>query len=133
MPTPFKQAVEPAGAAPALGPYQHAIRSGDLLFCSGQIPIDPATPDAPFPPEIDLQTERVLMNVRRILSDQGLDFSHVLKSTVFLTDLTHFSAMNGVYARYFTPPYPARSTIQVAALPGGASVEIEIVARYPNT
>lgn len=132
MANPFKQAVNPPGAAPAIGPYQHAIRSGDLLFCSGQIPIDPEHPEGPFPDEIDLQTDRVLQNVRRILADQGLDFSHVLKTTVFMTDLGNFAAMNGVYARYFEPPYPARSTIQVAALPRGAAVEIEVIARFPG-
>jgi len=125
MPNPFKEPVNPAGAAPALGPYQHAIRSG-------QIPISPSTPDAPPPPDIESQTDIVLSNIRRILADQGLGFEHVIKTTVFMTDLGQFSAMNGVYARYFNPPYPARSTIQVAGLPRSSNVEIEVVARYPE-
>jgi 2-iminobutanoate/2-iminopropanoate deaminase len=132
MPNPFKEPVNPAGAAPALGPYQHAIRSGDFLYCSGQIPISPSTPDAPPPPDIESQTDIVLSNIRRILADQGLGFEHVIKTTVFMTDLGQFSAMNGVYARYFNPPYPARSTIQVAGLPRSSNVEIEVVARYPE-
>jgi len=128
---PAKEAPPIPGAPPALGPYSHAIRSGDLLFCSGQVPIDPAHPGGPCPPGIVAQTERVLENIRLILASQKLDFSHVLKSTVFMTNLAEFQGMNEVYARHFPAPYPARSTIQVSALPRGASVEIEVVARFP--
>lgn len=123
-----KQIVKPEGAAPAVGPYNHAVRVGDLLFCSGQIPIDPADPKAPFPDDVTAQTERVLKNVELILKDQGFDFSKVVKTTVFLTDLANFAAMNEVYAKYFTDEHPARSTIQVAGLPLGAKVEIEVIA-----
>jgi 2-iminobutanoate/2-iminopropanoate deaminase len=125
-----KTIVKPAQAAPAMGPYNHGVRCGDLLFCAGQIPIDPAQPGAPLPLEIKAQTERVLENVKLILSDQGLTMSNVVKSTVYLTDLGEFGAMNEVYGTCFQDAFPARSTVQVAALPRGARVEIEVVAHY---
>ncbi len=127
---PQKQIIKPEGSAPAVGPYNHAVRVGDMLFCSGQIPIDPADPKAAFPADVTAQTERVLKNVGLILKDQGLDYTNVIKSTVFLTDLGEFADMNAVYQKYFTADFPARSTIQVAALPLGAKVEIEIIAAY---
>jgi 2-iminobutanoate/2-iminopropanoate deaminase len=125
-----KHVIRPAPAAPPVGPYSHGVRVGDLLFCSGQIPIDPAAPDAPVAGDVRAQTERVLRNLKLILDDQGLGFEHVVKSTVFLTDLAGFAAMNEVYGRYFVADFPARSTVQVAALPRGAKVEIEIIAHY---
>ncbi len=128
---PIKEAPSIPGAAPALGPYSHAIRSGDFLFCSGQVPIDPAHPGGPCPAGIVAQTERVLENIRLILSSQGLGFADVIKSTVFMTNLAEFTGMNEVYARHFPAPFPARSTVQVSALPRGAAVEIEVVARVP--
>jgi len=126
----IKTVIKPAKAAPAQGPYNHGVRAGDLLFCAGQIPIDPAQPPGPLPNGITAQTERVLENVKLILEDQRLSFAHVVKSTVFLTNLGDFAAMNEVYAKYFTADFPARSTVQVAALPRGASVEIEVIAHY---
>ena len=126
---PKKIVIKPAKSAPAAGPYNHAVRFGDLLFCAGQIPLDPATGNL-VTGDIKAQTERALQNVKAILDDQGLTFANVVKSTVFMTNLEDFPAMNGVYARYFTPDFPARSTIQVAALPKGASVEIEVIAHY---
>lgn len=124
-----KQIIKPAKAAAAVGPYNHAVRVGDLLFCSGQIPLDPATGNLVVG-DIKAQTERVLENVKTLLEDQKLGFGNVVKSTVFLTNMADFAAMNEVYARYFTGDFPARSTIQVAALPKGAIVEIEVVAHY---
>lgn len=124
----MKEAVNPAGAVPPLGPYSHAIRSGSLLFCSGQVPIDPANPGGPVVGDIKAQTRRVLDNVKLILQSQQLDFRHVVKSTVFMTNLAEFQGMNEVYAEYFPAPFPARSTVQVAALPRASSVEIEVVA-----
>ncbi|MCU0772009.1 MAG: RidA family protein [Verrucomicrobia bacterium] len=121
-----KTILKPAGSPTAVGPYSHAVRTGDLIFCAGQIPIDPATGDL-VGTEIRAQTERVLKNVKAILDDQGLTFADVVKSTVFLIDLADFAGMNEVYARYFTGDFPARSTLQVAALPKGARVEIEVV------
>ncbi|HAV61135.1 MAG TPA: reactive intermediate/imine deaminase [Verrucomicrobiales bacterium] len=125
-----KQVVKPAKAAPALGPYNHAIRIGDLLFCAGQIPIDPADPAGPLPAGITAQATRVLENIKIILEDQGLGFANVVKSTVFMASLGDFAAMNEVYGRYFTDHFPARSTVQVAALPKGALVEIEVIAHF---
>ena len=104
--------IKPAHAAPALGPYNHGVRVGDLLFCAGQIPIDPAHPGGPLPVDMRAQTERVLENIKLILTDQGLTFAHVVKSTVFLTNLADFATMNEVYARYLTVDFPARSTVQ---------------------
>ncbi|HCL92811.1 MAG TPA: RidA family protein [Verrucomicrobiota bacterium] len=124
-----KTIIKPARSAPAAGPYNHAVRVGDLLFCAGQIPIDPATGEL-VGGGIQAQTERVLQNIKAILDDQKLTFAQVVKSTVFLTNLADFAGMNEVYARFFTADFPARSTIQVAALPKGASVEIEVVAHY---
>ena len=125
-----KLIIKPAKSAPALGPYNHGVRVGDFLYCAGQIPIDPAHPNGPLPAGIEAQTERVLENIKLILEDQKLAFANVVKSTVFMTNLADFAAMNGVYGKYFTADFPARSTVQVAALPRGAQVEIEVVAHY---
>jgi 2-iminobutanoate/2-iminopropanoate deaminase len=124
-----KIVIKPAKAAPALGPYNHAVRTGDLLFCAGQIPLDPANGNL-VAGDIKAQTERVLENVRIILEDQKLTFSNIVKTTVFLTNLADFGAMNEVYAKYLTADFPARSTVQVAALPRGAAVEIEVIAHF---
>ena len=121
-----KTIIKPAKGAPAVGPYNHAVRVGDLLFCAGQIPLDPATGQL-VPGDIKDQTRRVLENVKCILDDQGLTFANVVKSTVFLTNLADFAGMNEIYSQYFTADFPARSTIQVAALPRAASVEIEVI------
>ena len=124
-----KTIIKPAKGAPAVGPYKHPVRVGDLLFCAGQIPIDPATGQL-VPGDIKDQTRRVLENVKCILDDQGLTFANVVKSTVFLTNLADFAGMNEIYSQYFTADFPARSTIQVAALPRAASVEIEVIAHF---
>lgn len=124
-----KTIIKPAKSPTAVGPYNHAVRVGDLLFCAGQIPIEPATGNL-VEGDIKVQTERVLQNVKAILNDQNLTFTNVVKSTVFLTDLANFAGMNEIYAKYFTADFPARSTIQVAALPKGASVEIEVIAHF---
>ena len=124
-----KTIIKPAGSAPAVGPYNHGVRVGDLLFCAGQIPVDPATGQI-VAGDIRAQTERVLQNVNIILQDQGLTPAHVVKTTVFMTNLAEFAAMNEVYAGHFRKDPPARSTVQVAALPRGANVEIEVIAHY---
>ena len=124
-----KKIIKPKNSPPAVGPYNHAVRVGDLLFCAGQIPLDPATGQL-VPGDIKAQTERVLENVKAILDDQHLTFANVVKSTVFLTNLADFAGMNEVYAKYFTTDFPARSTIQVAALPRAAMVEIEVLAHF---
>ena len=126
---PKKNIIKPAKSAPAVGPYNHAVRVGDLLFCSGQIPLDPASGTL-VSGDIKAQAERVLENVKVILEDQKLTFANVVKSTVFLTSMADFAAMNEVYAKYFIADFPARSTVQVAALPKGANIEIEVIAHY---
>src|SRR3954467_4596912 len=124
-----KQIIKPKNSPAAVGPYNHAVRIGDLLFCAGQIPIDPKDGNL-ISGDIKAQTDRVLQNVKAILDDQHLTFANVVKSTVFLTNLGDFAGMNEIYAKYFTTDFPARSTIQVAALPKGANVEIEVVAHF---
>lgn len=116
------------GAAPAaIGPYSQGVRAGGMVFVSGQLPLDPAT-GVPVAGDMQAQVARCLENIRAVLRAAGLDLQHVVKTTVFLTDLGAFAAVNEVYARYFTPPYPARAAVQVAALPKGAAVEIDAVA-----
>lgn len=122
-----KTIIHPANAPAPVGPYSHAVRVGGLLFCSGQIPLDPATGQL-VPGDVTAQTERVMANIQGILTAEGLGFANVVKTTVFLIDLSDFAAMNETYARHFTTDYPARSTVQVSALPRGAKVEIEVVA-----
>ena len=124
-----KTIIKPAQSPAAVGPYNHAVRVGDLLFSAGQIPLNPADGTL-VAGDIKAQTERVLQNVKAVLDDQGLTFSNVVKSTVFMTNLADFAGMNEVYAKYFTENFPARSTVQVAALPKGANVEIEIIAHF---
>ena len=116
------------GSAPrALGPYSQAIRAGQFLFVSGQIPIDLAT-DALVQGDIGDQTRRALENIGEILKAGGASFQQVVRTTVYLTDLADFAAMNDVYATFFTPPQPARSTIQAAKLPKDARIEIDVIA-----
>jgi 2-iminobutanoate/2-iminopropanoate deaminase len=124
-----RQAVHTEKAPAPLGgaPYSQAIISGDLAFASGQVALDPAT-GALVDGGVSEQTEQVLRNVQSVLEEAGSGLDRVLKTTVFLTDLGSFGAMNEVYARHFTAPYPARSTIEVSALPAGAAVEIECTA-----
>lgn len=117
-----------ASKAPAaIGPYSQAIRVGNLVFASGQIPIDPAT-GVFVPGGIKEQTRQSLTNVKTILEAAGLTMANVVKTTVFMADMNDFADMNGVYAEFFKEPYPARSAVAVKALPKGALVEIEVVA-----
>lgn len=118
-------ALFPPGAKP-LGPYSPGIAAGDYVFVAGQIPID-ANGDI-VPGDIEAQTEQVFQNLKAVLETAGLTFAHVVKSTVFMMDLGEFTRMNSVYEKYVVQPYPARSTIQVAGLPKGARVEIEMIA-----
>ncbi|MGA2177405.1 MAG: Rid family detoxifying hydrolase [Verrucomicrobiota bacterium] len=125
----IKTIIKPAKAAPAAGPYSHGVRAGDLLFCAGQIPVLPESGQL-IAGDIRAQTERVLENIKIILQDQGLTLDNIVKTTVFMTNLADFSAMNEVYARFFNRNPPARTTVQVAALPRGAQIEIEPIAHY---
>ena len=122
-----RQAISTGGAAAAIGPYSQAIRSGDMLFCSGQLGIDPATGE--LVEGVVAQAERALRNLQSVLDAAGLGFDDVVKTTIFLADIGDFAAVNAVYARFMPDPPPARSTIQVAALPKAGRVEIEAIAR----
>ena len=114
-------------APKALGPYSQAIVAGGLVFASGQVPIDPATGNF-VEGGIKEQTKQSLTNVSNVLAEAGIDISHVVKTTVFLSDMDNFAAMNEVYATFFSEPYPARSAVAVKTLPKGALVEIEVIA-----
>lgn len=121
------EVVSTANAPGAIGPYSQAIKLGNLVFTAGQIPLDPATGQV-VDGDIKAQTERVMKNVSAILDEAGSSISKVLKTTCYLTDLGDFAAFNEVYARYMGSNRPARSTVQVAALPAGALVEVETIA-----
>ena len=123
----LKEAITSPTAAPAIGPYSPAIRAGNLLFISGQIPLDPATGQL-VEGDIRAQTRRVLDNLRELLLAAGADSSHVVRTTIFLADLGDFATVNEIYATYFTPPYPARATVQVARLPRHVRIEIDAIA-----
>ncbi|WP_129021857.1 MULTISPECIES: RidA family protein [Edaphocola] len=115
-------------AAPApIGPYNQATQFGNMLFVSGQIPMDPATGEI-VTSGIQDETRKVLENVQAILTEAGMDFTHVLKSTIFITDMAQFAQINEVYAQFFTANEPARETVQVAGLPRGVNVEISVIA-----
>lgn len=114
-------------APAAIGPYSQAIVAGDLLFCSGQIPLDPESGQV-VGDEIEAQTRRVLDNLRAVLEAAGSSLQHVVKTTIFLHDMNDFQIVNGIYAEYFGGEPPARSTVQVARLPRDVRVEIEAIA-----
>lgn len=121
------KAISTSAAPAAIGPYSQAIRVGDLVFCSGQLPIDPAT--GVFPEGgIEAQTRQSLANIEAILTEAGTDMAHVVKTTVFLANMDDFIAMNKVYAEAFNAPFPARSAMAVKTLPKEALVEIECIA-----
>lgn len=121
-----KAAVVAPNAPAAIGPYSAAVQAGDTVYVSGQLPADPKT--GAFPADIAGQTRQSLENVKAILAAAGLTMASVVKTTVLLSDIANFAAMNEVYATFFEAPYPARAAFQVAALPKGALVEIEAVA-----
>jgi 2-iminobutanoate/2-iminopropanoate deaminase len=120
------------GAPRAIGPYSPVIRTGHLLFLSGQIPLDPAT-GALVDGGIAIQTEQVMRNIGALLEAAGAGFQHVARTTVFLADMNDFAAMNEIYAKFVSEPPPARSTVQVARLPRDARVEIDAIAVLPAT
>lgn len=114
-------------APAAIGPYSQAIEVNGFVFASGQIPIDPATGEF-VEGSIEEQTRQALTNASQIMAEAGIDLSHVIKTTVYLADMSDFAAMNKVYATFFKPPFPARSAVAVKALPKGALVEVECIA-----
>ena len=123
----MKQVISTKKAPAAIGPYSQAIKVGNLVFTSGQIPIDPAT-GVFAEGGIKEQTRQSLTNVKAILEELGLSLANVVKTTVFLADMNDFADMNAVYAEFFAEPYPARSAVAVKTLPKGALVEIEVIA-----
>ena len=123
----MNQSIHTEKAPAAIGPYSQAVRAGNTIYVSGQIPIDPATGEFAGS-DIASQARQSLTNIRNILAVAGTDMGHVVKTTVLLADIKDFAAMNEVYAGFFTEPFPARAAFQVAALPKGALVEIEAVA-----
>jgi 2-iminobutanoate/2-iminopropanoate deaminase len=123
----MRQAVSTQSAPAAIGPYSQAIKAGNLLFVSGQIPTDPATGSI-VPGDVAAQTRRVFQNIGEILKAAGASFDNVVRTTVFLKDMNDFAAMNEVYGTFFTSPAPARATVQVARLPKDAMVEIDVIA-----
>lgn len=123
----MKKIVSTSDAPAAIGPYSQGVRSGSLLFCAGQIPLDPTTGQM-VAGDISAQTKRVLENIAAILKAEKLCFDHVVKTTIFLTSMDDFQSVNEIYATYFRENPPARSTVAVSALPKGAKVEIEVIA-----
>ena len=122
-----KKIIHTDHAPKAVGPYSQAVQLGDFLFCSGQISIDPKTQDV-FTGDIKTQTQMVLSNIEAVLKQADLNFSHVVKTTIFLTNMSDFASVNEIYSAKFTSAPPARSTVAVAGLPKGVNVEIEVLA-----
>jgi 2-iminobutanoate/2-iminopropanoate deaminase len=125
----MKQAISSPDAPKAIGPYSQAVRAGQLLFVSGQVPLDPATAEM-VAGDIAAQTRRVFENLGAVLKAGGRSFNDVVRTTVFLADMNDFAEVNKVYGTYFSEPYPARATVQVARLPKDARVEIDVIASY---
>ena len=123
----MKTVISTTNAPAAIGPYSQAIRVGNIIFTSGQIPIDPTT-GAFVEGGIKEQTRQSLLNVKAILNEAGTTMDHVIKTTVFMADMNDFAEMNSVYSEFFNTPYPARSAVAVKTLPKGALVEIEVIA-----
>jgi 2-iminobutanoate/2-iminopropanoate deaminase len=123
----MKRAITSDRAPKAIGPYSQAVAFGHLLFCSGQIPLDPVSGEI-VGADVAAQTERVIENIKAVLAVNAMSLGDAIKTTVFLTTMDDFAAMNEVYARHFTQPFPSRSTVAVVALPRGAKVEIEVTA-----
>ena len=122
-----KKIIATPKAPAAIGPYSQAIRIGEFLYTSGQISLDPETMEM-ITGDIEVETEKVLKNIEAILKEDGLNLNNIIKTTVYLTDLSEFARMNQVYENFFTDTKPARACVQVAALPKGAKVEIDVVA-----
>lgn len=123
----MKKVISTEQAPKAIGPYSQAIQMGSFLFCSGQIPIDPKTNEV-FTGDVKIQTEMVLKNIEGVLKAADMNFSHIVKTTIFLTSMNDFTTVNEVYGKVFTSEPPARSTVAVAGLPKGVNVEIEVLA-----
>lgn len=127
----FRQAVATDKAPKAIGPYSQAVKAGNLVFVSGQIPLDPATGEF-VPGDVQAQTHRVMQNLSAILEAAGSSMDQVIRCTVYLADMNDFAAMNEVYGSYFSEPAPARATIQAVRLPKDARVEVDVIASVGN-
>ncbi|MDT8441040.1 MAG: RidA family protein [Desulfuromonadales bacterium] len=123
----MKQQISTAAAPAAIGPYSQAVRAGQTVYCSGQIPLDPASGEL-VNSDIAAQTRQVMVNLGAVLAAAGLDYADLVKTTIYLTDLADFAMVNEIYASFFTGTTPARACVQVAALPKGAAVEIDGIA-----
>ncbi len=122
-----KKIIRTENAPAPIGPYNQAVQFGNMLFVSGQIALDPKDGSL-FVGDIATETQKVMDNLKAILQEAGMDFSNVIKTTIFLMDMAQFATVNEVYARYFSDNYPARETVQVAGLPRGVQVEISVIA-----
>jgi 2-iminobutanoate/2-iminopropanoate deaminase len=122
-----KKIIRTDNAPAPIGPYNQAVQFGNMLFVSGQIALDPKDGSL-FVGDIAIETEKVMDNIKAILTEAGMDFSHIIKTSIFLMDMGKFATVNEVYARYFTDNFPARETVQVAGLPKGVQVEISVLA-----
>jgi 2-iminobutanoate/2-iminopropanoate deaminase len=122
-----KKIIRTDNAPAPIGPYNQAVQFGNILFVSGQIALDPKDGSL-FVGDIAIETEKVMDNIKAILTEAGMDFSNIIKTSIFLMDMGKFATVNEVYARYFTDNFPARETVQVAGLPKGVQVEISVIA-----
>ncbi len=123
----MKSIIQTEGAPAPIGPYSQAVRVGNMVFLSGQIPIDPATGEL-ITGSVEAEAEQVMKNLSAVLKAADLDFSHIAKTSIFLQNMSDFAAVNAVYGSYFTGEYPARETVEVAGLPKGVRVEISVIA-----
>lgn len=123
----MKKIIETSGAPAPIGPYSQAVEAGNLLFISGQIPIDPTTNEL-VSGSVEEETKQVMNNLEAILTEAGHSFSDIVKSTIFLSDMSHFAKVNEIYGSYFNSDFPARETVAVAGLPKNVNVEISVIA-----
>ena len=126
----MKKVINTNNAPAPIGPYSQAISAGNFVFVSGQIPMDPSTGEI-VSENVKAETKQVMENIKAILSEAGLGFDHIIKTSIFLTDMQTFAQVNEVYGSYFTSQFPARETIQVSALPKNVNVEISVIAVKP--
>ncbi len=124
----MKKEILTSSAPAPIGPYSQAIDTGSMVFCSGQIPLDPSTGAIVGEGDVEAQTRQVMRNISEVLKQAGLSFQQVIKTTIFLKNMSDFPKVNAVYAESFEAPYPARSTVEVARLPKDVAVEIEVIA-----
>jgi len=122
-----KEIIETSNAPAPIGPYSQAVKVGNMYFLSGQIAIDPATGNM-ITDNLEAETHQVMKNIGAILTDQGMDFSNIAKTSIFLQNMGDFAEVNGIYGSYFTSDFPARETVEVAGLPKGVNVEISVIA-----